>query len=40
MGIGDLLTNRLLIFDGLSMNFTEFTVQKDPDCRYCGHGKE
>jgi len=37
VGIGELLTNKLLIYDGLSMKFTEFKVKKDPDCEHCGH---
>ena len=40
-GIGKLLTNRLLVYDGLSMKFIELTVKRDPDCEHCGHlGKE
>jgi len=34
---GELLINRLLVYGGLSMKFTEFKVRKDPKCRYCGH---
>jgi len=37
VGIGELLTNRLLVFDGLDMKFTELKVRKDPDCEHCGH---
>ena len=37
VGIGELLTNRLLIFDGLDMKFKEFKVKKDPSCEHCGH---
>lgn len=37
VGIGELLANRLLIFDGLDMKFTEFKVKRDPDCGHCGH---
>jgi len=36
VGIGELLTNRLLAFDGLGMKFTEFKVKKDPNCEHCG----
>ena len=36
VGIGQLLTNRLLIYDGLNMKFTEFRVKKDPNCEHCG----
>ncbi len=35
-GIGRLLTNRLLIYDGLQVTFTEFMVKKNPDCDHCG----
>jgi adenylyltransferase/sulfurtransferase len=39
VGIGELLTNRLLIYDGLNMKFTEFKVKKDPNCEHCGKVK-
>jgi len=35
-GIGKLLANRLLVYDGLSMKFTEMVVKKDPNCEHCG----
>jgi molybdopterin/thiamine biosynthesis adenylyltransferase len=38
IGTGKLLTNRLLIYDGLELSFTELTVQKNPDCDHCGSG--
>jgi molybdopterin/thiamine biosynthesis adenylyltransferase len=37
VGTGELLTNRLLLYDGLDMTFTEFKVKKDPLCEHCGH---
>jgi molybdopterin/thiamine biosynthesis adenylyltransferase len=37
LGIGELLTNKLLNYDALSMEFTQFTVKKDPHCEHCGH---
>ncbi len=37
VGIGKLLTNRLLVYDGLNMEFREFKVKKDPNCEHCGH---
>ncbi len=40
VGIGELLTNRLLIYDGLNLNFTELEVRKDPNCKHCGHLKQ
>ncbi len=36
LGIGQLLTNRLLVYDGLNMNFTEFKLKRDPNCEHCG----
>lgn len=36
VGIGKLLANRLLIYDGLKVTFTEFTVKKNPECDHCG----
>ena len=35
-GMGDLLENRLLIYDGLSMKFMELKVARDPECPHCG----
>jgi len=42
LGIGKLLTNRLLVYDGLKMKFTELAVRRDPNCEHCGDaiGKE
>ena len=42
VGIGELLTNKLLNYDALNMEFTQFKVKKDPYCEHCGHmkGKE
>jgi len=37
MGVGELLENRLLIYDGLDMKFTELKVKKDHQCEHCGH---
>ncbi len=36
LGIGRLLTNRLLLYDGLEALFTEFSIQKNPECDHCG----
>lgn len=36
VGIGKLLTNRLLIYDGLKVTFSEFTIKKNPSCDHCG----
>ena len=37
VGLGELLTNRLLTYDALRMTFTELKVKKDPDCEHCGN---
>jgi len=37
VGIGELLTNRLLIYNGLNLKFTEFKVKKDPNCEHCSY---
>ncbi len=37
IGAGQLLTNRLLVYDGLNMTFTELIVKRDPNCEHCGH---
>ena len=39
VGIGELLTDKLLNYDALNMEFTEFKVKKDPHCEDCGHMK-
>ncbi len=36
LGMGELLTGRLLMYDGLAMTFSEMRVKKDPDCPECG----
>jgi molybdopterin/thiamine biosynthesis adenylyltransferase len=35
-GLGRLLTNRLLVYNGLSMRFSEIQVERDPSCGHCG----
>jgi molybdopterin-synthase adenylyltransferase len=35
-GIGTLLTDRLLIYDGLNMTFTELKVVRNVNCEHCG----
>ncbi len=42
VGIGELLTNRLLIYDGLKLTFSEFRLNRNPECDHCGSlaGKE
>ena len=36
LGIGESLAGRLLIYDALTMEFTELKVRKNPDCPVCG----
>jgi adenylyltransferase/sulfurtransferase len=36
VGEGELLTNRLLIFNALNMNFRTANVKRNPDCPVCG----
>jgi len=40
LGTGQLLGNRLLVYDGLNMKFTQFKVKRDPDCQHCGALKD
>ena len=35
LGLGRLLAGRLLVFDGLSLSFSELRVKKDPECEHC-----
>ncbi|MRR18175.1 MAG: molybdopterin-synthase adenylyltransferase MoeB [Deltaproteobacteria bacterium] len=36
LGLKELLTGRLLVFDALAMRFREVRVNKNPDCPVCG----
>ncbi|GAB4338464.1 MAG: hypothetical protein Kow0010_26820 [Dehalococcoidia bacterium] len=36
LGVGDLLVNRLLLYDALSLEFRIVKVRRDPDCPLCG----
>jgi adenylyltransferase/sulfurtransferase len=38
-GIGEILTDQLLMYDGLNLEFTKLEVKRDPDCQHCGHLK-
>jgi adenylyltransferase/sulfurtransferase len=45
LGIGEPLTDRLLVFNALNMSFNSVAIKKDPQCRLCGenpsiHGVE
>lgn len=35
-GIGELLTDRLVVYDGLKAKWSEFKVKKNPECEHCG----
>ena len=35
VGIGELLSGRLLIYDGLGLKFMEIEVKKNPTCEEC-----
>lgn len=37
LGVGDLLINTLLVYDGMNLEFTKFKVQRNQDCDHCGH---
>ncbi|OGN98177.1 MAG: adenylyltransferase [Chloroflexi bacterium RBG_13_51_18] len=37
VGLGELLTDRLLNFDALRMKFNEFKINRDPNCEVCGN---
>lgn len=39
-GIGRSLVGRLLLYDALAMEFSEFTLKKDPGCPMCGSSPE
>ena len=34
-GSGNLLTGRLIVYDGLTLTFTEFVVRRNPECDAC-----
>jgi adenylyltransferase/sulfurtransferase len=40
IGIGELLTDRLIIYDGLKFKWNEFRVKKNPECDHCGRPPE
>ncbi len=37
LGIGDLMVNRFLLFDALTMEFNELKIKKNNDCVVCGN---
>ena len=38
LGVGELLTNTLLVYEALAMTFRRVTVKRSPDCPLCGRG--
>jgi adenylyltransferase/sulfurtransferase len=36
-GVGDLLTGRMVRYDGLTLKFNEFTIKRNPACEVCRH---
>ncbi len=40
VGIGQLLANQLLVYDGLKMRFTTLVIRQDPNCPTCRHSAE
>jgi molybdopterin/thiamine biosynthesis adenylyltransferase len=40
LGKGDLLVGRYLTYDALEAKFRELRVGANPDCKYCGEGKD
>ncbi len=40
LGKGDLLVGRLLAYDALEARFRELKLRRNPECAYCGDGRE
>ena len=40
LGIGETLTGRLLLYDGLDLSFQTVNLHKNPDCKVCGKDPE
>jgi molybdopterin/thiamine biosynthesis adenylyltransferase len=40
IGCGTTLAGRLLLLDGLAMEWREIRIPRDPDCSVCGHAAE
>ncbi len=38
VGMGELLTDRLFIYDGMNMEFNKFIIKQNPECDHCGRG--
>ena len=39
VGMGELLTGRLLVYDGMAMAFDVFKITRNPQCDHCGNVK-
>ena len=39
LGIGHLLANQLLVYNGFKMRFSTLAIRRDPNCKYCGDPK-
>ena len=39
IGIGTLLTDTILRYDGLTNEFSTFTLKRNPQCEHCGDGQ-
>jgi molybdopterin-synthase adenylyltransferase len=37
LGLGELLTNKLLLYDGYRMTFATLGIKRNPTCQSCGH---
>ena len=37
VGMGELLINRLLVYNGMNMEFHEFIIKRNPQCEDCGN---
>ena len=40
LGLGELLTDKLLTYDALTMNFRTINLKRNPDCPLCGKNPE
>jgi sulfur-carrier protein adenylyltransferase/sulfurtransferase len=40
LGIGEVLSGRVLLFDGLDMSFREIMLEKNKSCKLCGEHPE
>lgn len=40
LNVGRLLTNRMIVYDGLQLTWKEFRLKKNPKCDHCAHLQE